>query len=130
MAVNTCDALVEAAAKLLDGGGVAAATLREVGHRAGVSHNAPYRHFPDKEALLAAVAARELTNRNAVDCSMINYKLSARTAPHVTPAPPEPFRRGTPVECGTKPHTRRRERENSPLSAQKTRPAEPSSGRA
>jgi AcrR family transcriptional regulator len=66
MAVNTRDALVEAAAQLLDDGGVAAVTLREVGHRAGVSHNAPYRHFADKEALLAAVAARELTNRNVV----------------------------------------------------------------
>ena len=31
-------------------------TLREVARRAGVSHNAPYRHFEDKEALLAAVA--------------------------------------------------------------------------
>ncbi|CAM3297468.1 TetR/AcrR family transcriptional regulator [Occultella aeris] len=35
-------------------------TLREVGRRAGVSHNAPYKHFTDKEALLATVAAREL----------------------------------------------------------------------
>lgn len=31
-------------------------TLREVARRVGVSHNAPYRHFEDKEALLAAVA--------------------------------------------------------------------------
>ena len=35
-------------------------TLREVGQRAGVSHNAPYKHFAGKEALLASVAAREL----------------------------------------------------------------------
>lgn len=62
---NTREALVAAAVDLLDAGGVAAVTLREVGHRAGVSHNAPYRHFPDKEALLAAVAARELNLRNA-----------------------------------------------------------------
>jgi AcrR family transcriptional regulator len=44
--------------------GPAAFTLREVARRAGVSHNAPYRHFRDKDALLAAVAAqgfRELT---------------------------------------------------------------------
>jgi AcrR family transcriptional regulator len=38
-------------------------TLREVGRRAGVSHNAPYKHFADKEALLAAIAARELTHQ-------------------------------------------------------------------
>jgi AcrR family transcriptional regulator len=30
--------------------------LREVARRAGVSHTAPYRHFADKNALLAAVA--------------------------------------------------------------------------
>jgi len=32
-------------------------SLREVTRRAGVSHNAPYHHFADKRALLAAVAA-------------------------------------------------------------------------
>lgn len=31
-------------------------SLRDVARRAGVSHTAPYRHFSDKEALLAAVA--------------------------------------------------------------------------
>jgi AcrR family transcriptional regulator len=30
--------------------------LREVARRAGVSHNAPYRHFRDKDDLLAAIA--------------------------------------------------------------------------
>ncbi|PZP39712.1 MAG: TetR/AcrR family transcriptional regulator [Azospirillum brasilense] len=33
-------------------------SLREVARRAGVSHNAPYAHFPDKGALLAAVGVR------------------------------------------------------------------------
>jgi AcrR family transcriptional regulator len=37
--------------------GVGALSLREVARRAGVSHNAPYRHFPDREALLAGLAA-------------------------------------------------------------------------
>jgi AcrR family transcriptional regulator len=37
-------------------GDARAVTLREVARRAGVSHNAPYRHFEDKEALLATVA--------------------------------------------------------------------------
>jgi AcrR family transcriptional regulator len=32
-------------------------SLRELARRAGVSHNAPYRHFADKRALLAALAA-------------------------------------------------------------------------
>jgi AcrR family transcriptional regulator len=31
-------------------------TLREAARRAGVSHNAPYRHFADREELLAALA--------------------------------------------------------------------------
>ncbi len=41
-------------------------TLREVGRRSGVSHNAPYKHFLDKEALLATVAARELAEYAAL----------------------------------------------------------------
>jgi AcrR family transcriptional regulator len=57
---STRDRLVEAAAGLLDEGGVPAVTLREVGRRAGVSHNAPYKHFAGKEELLAAVAAAQL----------------------------------------------------------------------
>ncbi|WP_033340272.1 TetR/AcrR family transcriptional regulator [Catenuloplanes japonicus] len=56
-AAATRRALVDAAAALLDEGGPDAVTLREVGARAGVSRGAPYGHFPDKEHLLAAVAA-------------------------------------------------------------------------
>jgi AcrR family transcriptional regulator len=63
MAPGTRDALVEAAARLLDAGGVEAVTLREVGRRAGVSHNAPYKHFASTQALLAAIAARELVRQ-------------------------------------------------------------------
>jgi len=63
MAPGTREALLDAAARLLDAGGVEAVTLREVGRQAGVSHNAPYKHFPSKEALLAALAARELERR-------------------------------------------------------------------
>ncbi|WP_049563959.1 TetR/AcrR family transcriptional regulator [Streptomyces sp. SBT349] len=63
MGTGTREALIDAAAGLLDEGGVEAVTLREVGRRVGVSHNAPYRHFASKETLLAAVAARELERR-------------------------------------------------------------------
>ncbi|QUQ66514.1 TetR/AcrR family transcriptional regulator [Kutzneria sp. CA-103260] len=63
MAAGTREALLDAAARLLDAGGVEAVTLREVGRQAGVSHNAPYKHFPSKEALLAALATRELERR-------------------------------------------------------------------
>jgi AcrR family transcriptional regulator len=56
-AAATRRALLDHAALLLDGGGLDAVTLREVGACAGVSRGAPYRHFADKEGLLTAVAA-------------------------------------------------------------------------
>jgi AcrR family transcriptional regulator len=62
---STREKLVEAAAGLLEEGGPSAVTLREVGRRVGVSHNAPYKHFADKEELLAAVAAAELRRGRA-----------------------------------------------------------------
>ena len=71
---TTRDALIEAAAELLDEGGVAAVTLREVGRRAGVSHNAPYKHFADKQALLAAVVARDLARREAAGRRAVSGK--------------------------------------------------------
>src|ERR1700720_3233356 len=43
-------------------------SLRELARRAGVSHNAPYKHFADKRELLAAVSAagfEALTKRMA-----------------------------------------------------------------
>jgi AcrR family transcriptional regulator len=64
---STRETLVDVATGLLDEGGVEAVTLREVGRLAGVSHNAPYKHFPSKEALLAAIAARELDRRAGAD---------------------------------------------------------------
>lgn len=64
MPPDTRDALINAATRLLDEGGTDAVTLREVGRLAGVSHNAPYKHFASKEALLAAVAAADLTRQN------------------------------------------------------------------
>jgi AcrR family transcriptional regulator len=50
-------ALLQAAGKILEKEGVEALSLREVARRAGVSHNAPSRHFPQREGLLAALAA-------------------------------------------------------------------------
>lgn len=48
--------LLEAAVALIGDVGPRDFTLREVARRAGVSHNAPYRHFPAKDDLLVAVA--------------------------------------------------------------------------
>src|SRR5258708_20625765 len=61
---NLREALLEAAIRLIAEVGPTAFTLREVARRAGVAHNAPYRHFRDRDDLMAAVAAqgfRELT---------------------------------------------------------------------
>jgi len=49
-------ALLESAGKILETDGAGALSLREAARRAGVSHNAPYRHFPDRDSLLAALA--------------------------------------------------------------------------
>ena len=53
---NLKPALLQAAVGLIAEVGPAAFTLREVARRAGISHNAPYRHFREKDELLAAVA--------------------------------------------------------------------------
>jgi AcrR family transcriptional regulator len=48
--------LIDAAIALIREEGISDLSLRHVARRVGVSHNAPYRHFQDKDALLAAVA--------------------------------------------------------------------------
>ena len=50
--------LIQAATELLEQEGISGLSLRQAARRAGVSHAAPYRHFPNREALLAAVAAQ------------------------------------------------------------------------
>ncbi|NHI16698.1 WHG domain-containing protein [Microbacterium excoecariae] len=53
-------ALLDAADELLEESGSAALSLREVARRAGVSHNAPYHHFPDRIAVMKGLAARHM----------------------------------------------------------------------
>lgn len=48
--------LIAAATEIVEKEGVMALSLRGVARKAGVSQTAPYHHFSDKEALLAAVA--------------------------------------------------------------------------
>ena len=47
-----------AACDLLEENNIASLSLRAVAKRVGVSHTAPYRHFKDKESLLAGIATR------------------------------------------------------------------------
>jgi AcrR family transcriptional regulator len=51
-------------------------TLREVARRAGVSHAAPYRHFPDKVALLSELAK--------VGFDMLGVELTAALLDHLS----------------------------------------------
>ena len=55
---NLKEALLQAAVELVGEAGPSGFTLRELARRAGVSHNAPYRHYKDREALLAEVACQ------------------------------------------------------------------------
>ena len=50
------NALIEAGVDILSREGVAALSLRRVAQHAGVSHAAPYAHFADKQALIAAIS--------------------------------------------------------------------------
>lgn len=52
------DALVEIAIEVLGEQGTAAFSMAEASRRLGVAPSAPYRHFADRDALLAAVAVR------------------------------------------------------------------------
>ncbi|MGD1217249.1 MULTISPECIES: TetR/AcrR family transcriptional regulator [Streptomyces] len=51
-------ACLRAARELLEEDGSAGLSLRAVARRAGVSATAPYRHYPDRDALVSAVAAQ------------------------------------------------------------------------
>ena len=57
--MTTDKKLILATTALLDSGGEDAVTLRAVGHASGISHNAPYKHFKSRDALLAAVATAD-----------------------------------------------------------------------
>lgn len=49
--------LLDASLALIAAEGLEGFSMREVARRAGVSHQAPYHHFPDREAILAAIVA-------------------------------------------------------------------------
>lgn len=57
--------LIDAALEMIEADGIAVLSLRELAKRAAVSPAAVYRHFADKEGLLAAVAAEGFAALNA-----------------------------------------------------------------
>jgi AcrR family transcriptional regulator len=48
--------IIEKALVWIETENIANLSLRQIARQIGVSHNAPYRHFPDKENLLVAIA--------------------------------------------------------------------------
>jgi AcrR family transcriptional regulator len=48
--------ILQASLALMNEGGLGALSMREVARRAGVSHQAPYHYFDDREAILAELA--------------------------------------------------------------------------
>ena len=71
------DALVAAALELARTGGPEAVALREATRMVGVVPNAAYRHFADRDELLAAVstaAMRELADRMAAKVARVRGK--------------------------------------------------------
>ncbi len=71
------DGLVAAGLELARAGGPDAVVLREATRMVGVVPNAAYRHFADRDELLAAVCAaalRELADRMAADVARVRGK--------------------------------------------------------
>ena len=62
---DLANALIDAALKAVEQEGEAAVSLRDLAQSLGVSRAAPYRHFDDRDALLAAVAAKGFQALNA-----------------------------------------------------------------
>ncbi len=60
------DALVHAALREAEQGGPEAISIKALAKKLGVSQPAPYRHFADREALLAAVTAEAFRQFSAV----------------------------------------------------------------
>src|ERR1700759_4947056 len=59
------EALISAAMSAVETGGPEALSLRDLAQSLGVSSAAPYRHFPDRKALLDEVAARGFADLDA-----------------------------------------------------------------
>jgi AcrR family transcriptional regulator len=73
---NLRTALVETAAELARAQGPNGVVLREVARRTGVSHNAAYRHFADREELLAEVAQLGM---DGLEQAMLDRMATVRT---------------------------------------------------
>ena len=68
------NALILAGIRILSKEGVAGLSLRKVAKKAGVSHSAPYAHFTDKQALIAAISTEGFKQLySAIDLAVSSY---------------------------------------------------------
>jgi len=67
----TVEIVLEAAAQLLESGGERGFNTNAVAERAGVSIGTLYRYFPDKQAILTALARREMEAVNAATVALL-----------------------------------------------------------
>ena len=75
---NLKDALLQYGQECLDETGAEAFSLRDVARRAGVSHNAPYRHFADKTGLLLEIQKKIASDfANEIESVLLLYPTSA-----------------------------------------------------
>lgn len=63
--MDSRERILKAAVELMSKEGLAALSMREVARRAGVSHQAPYHYFENREAILAAIAEEGFRTFNA-----------------------------------------------------------------
>jgi AcrR family transcriptional regulator len=76
---------VEAAVDILREEGIEGLTLRAVARRAGVSQAAPYRHFTDRRALVAAVAERGFNRLQEAMFAAMTGTAGAEPPPNASP---------------------------------------------
>ncbi len=77
------DALLQATLDLIRTEGIGAVSLRRVARAAGVSPGAPYHHFPDRAALLTALADEGFRN---LATALRNTEAAAETPAEALPA--------------------------------------------
>jgi AcrR family transcriptional regulator len=74
MITNLRRRLIDGTVELLKSSEITQLSIREVARRVGVSHNALYKHFPDKDALLNVVAEEGFAMfRDRLQAEVYNY---------------------------------------------------------
>lgn len=80
-ALATVEVIFEATARIIEREGRAALTTNAIAERAGISIGTLYQYFPDKDAILVAMARRELENDRAAVFGAITTALDDPDAP-------------------------------------------------